>query len=1216
MRVAITEHDFSLHYELTLDEDDHRQRATGLPGGPVNELELVGRRFTVALPGEFRALHPDTHAAAIWWYLRPFIGSELHLPFEVSELFAGVMKSLFGLTLSRVSATVRPREVPAQPRPGLLFSGGMDSVAASLVAPPDTVGLFLDRIPRLMNRPECQNALIDLVNQRAVSELRRTHGMQMAHVADDHEALFRPYPTWHSNMDAVAALYLADSLSLGHVFTGDVLDVFHFRGYVSEDVTSWTFQPGGAPSSPELAPPETPRSRLAGADLESFNPLALAGLSRVDLVGGLTEIGTTAVVARTPFLGRTFSCYQKTDRFFCMACDKCFKKLLLLKILAGEQVSPAIIDHFLSYPYLSRIFSRRFVEWHHIWCYIFQRIRCSHWFVRELQRQARQGPDLSVLEKWYPPSRALIPAAYRDHVEEAITGHVPAMTAAEVATLEGLSIPPLDPPDLSKRGGPPRGRLLAFSDPLLDARVSGGRAPEGEAGQAAPREAAADVISESHWAINTTVRCQHRCVYCFEGSRGGKGELSAEEIRSLIDRAAEEVPMLIFMGAEPTLGANIIEMTRYACGRGLKVVYSTNALRFADAEFLERCVEAGLTGIELSFHYPDAEVYSQITRAKPALFQRLLRALDNINAHNRRAGEGARFLSVNVNLVVSRLNVLRLPEVLGHLRTRLAEARPCVTLRRVMLDTSPGADRGLRDTVYVPLPRLREALADALERWPAGLEELLVRGFPLCAVPGREHRDGDLLYLLDNVRIRHNFDDQRNDASMLAQHHMRTEHPFAWICEGCALEPVCLQRGLFQSTPRRPEDAPIAHTGALPPELAQTLTRGSPEQPAPFLVDAGHPLGSSAAGRLLRALAEARPPRAPADPDGWAWAPVCELELQVWSGGASERVAISIVPAAPAAWPEEAGRVALISLDPVGDERPPPLQRALEELTELLERILDEDEALAGDEAWHAGGAQEPRLAPEDDPVSQRLREFLQQSMAGDCALQDHRLDDIVSVTADLPERLKFLDAPRRGWRDAAAGAVGDALREDPDLVRVRVGGYRDLLCLRWSEEPELHALLTARLSERSSEGFLCGLLRVLPSALLMARGRGRRAVQTAARALLQLQRTGPWPGDPPGATARPALEIWRRFGVSLLPHRRGGLLLRGGEVSCSTVRLNFFKGAAHAVSLWFFTAPDGARAYRHDGLVGLRYNIAAAHQESPEVQRVIDWYGEKLMGR
>ena len=120
--------------------------------------------------------------------------------------------------------------------------------------------------------------------------------------------------------------------------------------------------------------------------------------------------------------------------------------------------------------------------------------------------------------------------------------------------------------------------------------------------------------------------------------------------------------------------------------------------------------------------------------------------------------------------------------------------------------------------------------------------------------------------------------------------------------------------------------------------------------------------------------------------------------------------------------------------------------------------------------------------------------------------------------------------------------------------------------------------------------------------------------MQAAARALLRLQRTGPWPGSPPDAGARSALEIWRRFGAALLPHRRGPLLLRGGEVSRSSARLNLFQGEDHAASLWLFTAADGARAYRHDGLVGLRYNIEDQYTGRPEIMRAIDWYGERLM--
>ena len=1215
MRVAITEHNFSLHYELTLHEDDRQGGETSLPGGPTNKLELAGRRFTVSLPGEFRTIHPDTHATAIWWYLRPFIGSTLHLPFEVSEAYAQVMQAHFGLTLPRVNPALAARAMPEQPRDGLLFSGGMDSVAASLVAPPETVGIFLDRIPRLMNRPEYRNTLIDLVNQRAVSRLRRAGGMTMIHVADDHEALFRPYPTWHANMDCIAAFYLADSLPLGNLFTGDVLDVFHFRGYVSEEVDSWTFRPEEHPTDPPREGPTTLKHRLADANVEDFNPMALVGLGRVDLVRGLTEIGTATIVSRSPFLGRTFSCYQKSEGFFCMACDKCFKKLLLLKVLQGEEVPAPLIDHFLSYPYLAQIFSRPFFEWHHIWTYIFQRIRCSHWFIRELQRQALQGPDLSLLEKWYPPSRNLIPEAYRHQVEEAITGYVPAMTPAEITTLEALSVPPLDPPDLSRPRPGARGHRQALSDPLLAGRISW-VAPNKE--KEAGHEGAAGALSgpherqRSHWALNTTIRCQHRCVYCFEGGRQGKVDLPADQIRSLIDRAAEDVPMLVFMGAEPTLGPHIIEMTRYATELGLEVLYSTNALRFADDGFLERCIDAGLKGIELSFHYPDAEVYSQITRAKPALFGRLLRALDNINARNRGKALAPRSLPVNVNLVVSRFNISRLGEVIGHLQARLADTSPCITLRRVMLGSGPGGE-GLMDSAYVPLRLLREMLTETLDGFDPVTGELLARGFPLCAIPGHEHRDGDLLYLLDNIRIRNNFDDQDNDASMLADHHVRTIHPFSWICETCKLEPICLQRGLFDCTRGRAEDAPMRCREGLSPELARAISRSKQRLEVPSEILDGEEAKQSPAARLLRALWAAHPPGQPVGTPGWAWEPVRELELHVSAGGSGETVSVLVSPETGENIPGR-GRVALAPCAGRGDPPTPELQQALNQITALLDGILDSDAPLARELCASLGASGLTGQAGERDLGDSLLRRFAEQFLAETVLCQDLPLGGGFEPLTHLPERLSSLTGPNKPWSDAVTSSARAILRDDPELAMVRVGGYNNGLCIRRGEELELHGLLTSSLSHRMNEGFLCGLLGALPGPKLTDHLWGRKSIRALGKVLMEAQRSGRWPEEPPHPDARQALAIWRRFGMSLLPHQRGPLLLRSGEVSRSTVRLRFWCGESEAASLWLMASPDSGQFYGHDGVIGLRYKAADGFKGHPVIIKTVDWYAERLM--
>lgn len=325
-----------------------------------------------------------------------------------------------------------------------------------------------------------------------------------------------------------------------------------------------------------------------------------------------------------------------------------------------------------------------------------------------------------------------------------------------------------------------------------------------------------------HWAINTTIRCQHRCVYCFEGDRAGMRNVPADETREMLRRAAREVPVVIFMGAEPTLNRDIVGLTRFATDLGLHVGYSTNALKFAEADFLARCLDAGLRILEVSFPYPDAAAYQAITRARPEGFERLLRALSNIEAANRaRAESGIARVPVNVNVVVSAFNVSRLEAVVGHVAGRFSTTPWALTFKRVSVaHASPEVAAGSR----VPLAVLREAfsrLPDDLEaHW--GVVLGMFRDFPLCALPGREHRDAILATVMAGTHVVDNFEDQVSLHPMYPQAPERKEHASSSVCARCRLDTWCVSRGLFREGASG-DDRPLPVEDGIPVGLARLI---------------------------------------------------------------------------------------------------------------------------------------------------------------------------------------------------------------------------------------------------------------------------------------------------------------------------------------------------------------------------------------------------------
>ncbi len=455
MKIDVSRHEDAFSYRLHPESDDPDEGRRDFSDSRMSML-LAHLEYRFELPGALAPMHPDLHAGAIWLALRPFIGSRFELPFAVSEQFAQHMRERNGVALVRVDARIAPRRAPEKVVPALLFSGGMDSMAASLVMPPDAHHLFLDRIPHLFPAGRA-SGLVDLARQRAACEAVRSDGKPVHITRDDHEWLFLPYPVWHSNMVLLAAIYLADSLGLGTIDSGEVLDALFFGGY-HRGVSSWKMR--SRPNKPAERGDEAPSDPTGGL-------LWILGLHRADSIGGLSEVATSIIVGKSHYRDKSFSCYYPSDGPFCMRCDKCFKKLLLRYIADDEEVPSSLVDHFLSFPYLARIFSRPYFDWHHVWFYLFQKVRCGHWFVREMQRQARQGPDLSMLEKWYP--RAQIVGAYRDVVLENISKRVQLMSEDEAAALESLELPPLIAPEVVRK-----------EHAALGAALTTGTAPAGD----------------------------------------------------------------------------------------------------------------------------------------------------------------------------------------------------------------------------------------------------------------------------------------------------------------------------------------------------------------------------------------------------------------------------------------------------------------------------------------------------------------------------------------------------------------------------------------------------------------------------------------------------------------------------------------------------------------------------------------------------------------
>jgi len=151
-------------------------------------------------------------------------------------------------------------------------------------------------------------------------------------------------------------------------------------------------------------------------------------------------------------------------------------------------------------------------------------------------------------------------------------------------------------------------------------------------------------------AWEVTRACAYACIHCRAEAQPKRDprELTTDEGFRLIDELVEVGrPILIVTGGDPMMRPDLLDLIRYAAGRGLRVALSPTATKLVTLERLREARHAGVARIQMSLDGSRPEVQDAF-RGRPGSFQRTLEILDDI----RSAG-----ISLQVGTTVSRYNV-------------------------------------------------------------------------------------------------------------------------------------------------------------------------------------------------------------------------------------------------------------------------------------------------------------------------------------------------------------------------------------------------------------------------------------------------------------------------------------------------------------------------------------------------------------------------------
>jgi len=172
---------------------------------------------------------------------------------------------------------------------------------------------------------------------------------------------------------------------------------------------------------------------------------------------------------------------------------------------------------------------------------------------------------------------------------------------------------------------------------------------------------------------NLTYRCNLACEHCYLDAGGkpavlqdeafaDRSELSTAQCFQVVDQIAAFAPecVTILTGGEPLLRRDILEIVRYAHGRGLWVVVGTNGVKITEnlARLLQ---EAGVRGMSLSLDALEPAAHDGFRRVRGA-WQNTVEGAEILH----RTG-----LPFIVQTTVARHNVAELPAIAAFARQRL-----------------------------------------------------------------------------------------------------------------------------------------------------------------------------------------------------------------------------------------------------------------------------------------------------------------------------------------------------------------------------------------------------------------------------------------------------------------------------------------------------------------------------------------------------------------
>ena len=405
--------------DMTMTVSGNVSRYSFCRDGRDREKKTLARMahndFIVGRPLD--GVHPDIAALIGLLGVLPWVAREMRVNFAVSRRFAESAKRALGVEISPVSDKIDPREHPEKFTVGIAYSGGADCTAAMAIMGKSARAYFLDR----STRPgEAWRGLY--VKDAALHSLTElsSRGYAVRKVSTDLEFIREPVGFPHDLSNIIPALCFAEEDGLRGVGWGAIFESTYRVG--SKQFRDYAKSPFFTQVSPLLE---------------------AVGLSIVNPVAGVSEVGTAMVNAASGFAEFAQSCMRGSVGAPCLNCWKCARKVMVDSALREEWPD----DNQLSELLRNREAARRLQEdpiKHEIVVafpvkrYIEGRVG-ENGIIKALYGKLYRH-KVDFLTRHFSPAYELLPAGIRPVVEGGVQRYLGEMTPGEVDILRSWRI--------------------------------------------------------------------------------------------------------------------------------------------------------------------------------------------------------------------------------------------------------------------------------------------------------------------------------------------------------------------------------------------------------------------------------------------------------------------------------------------------------------------------------------------------------------------------------------------------------------------------------------------------------------------------------------------------------------------------------------------------------------------------------------------------------